>query len=147
MMVNREEGPKGIKLKYLTKGYTHNAADGIHGNNETKTRKKRKYYDFPDFVECVANGRKGVSAIELKNFRDWKYKKRTPGKKGFTPTKVKVSCCSYLSKGVPRHEIPPRFRRRGKAMLVSSEEIQYQAASRAQLCSEGCSKPEKSFNC
>ena len=40
MMVNREEGPKRITLKYLTKGHTHNAADGIHGNIETKMRKK-----------------------------------------------------------------------------------------------------------
>ena len=70
MMVNREEGPKRITLKYLTKGHTHNAADSIHDNIEMKMRKKGKCYDFPDFVDCVANCRKGVSAIELKNFRD-----------------------------------------------------------------------------
>jgi len=41
--VNQINGPNVIIIKYLTKGHTHMSADGIHGNIESKMRKKVKF--------------------------------------------------------------------------------------------------------
>ncbi|KAL5244645.1 hypothetical protein ACI65C_012055 [Semiaphis heraclei] len=38
--VNQIDGPNEIIIKYLTKGHTHMSADGIHGNIESKMRRK-----------------------------------------------------------------------------------------------------------
>jgi len=89
-IVNSSNGPQTVTLKYLTKGHTHNSADGVHGNIETKMRKKGKVYDFPDFVECVSTSRKGLTALELCEFRQWVSRKRAMNKKCVLPKLLSI---------------------------------------------------------
>ncbi|KAK2704052.1 hypothetical protein QYM36_017628 [Artemia franciscana] len=89
-IVNSSNGPQIVTLKYLTKGHTHNSADGVHGNIETKMRKKGKVYDFPDFVECVSTSRKGLTALELCEFRQWVSRKRAMNKKCVLPKLLSI---------------------------------------------------------
>ncbi|KAK2702927.1 hypothetical protein QYM36_018494 [Artemia franciscana] len=89
-IVNSSNRPQTVTLKYLTKGHTHNSVDGVHGNIETKMRKKGKVYDFPDFVECVSTSRKDVTALELCEFRQWVTQKRAMNKKCVLPKLLSI---------------------------------------------------------
>ena len=82
-IVNQVFGPERIILRYLTKGHTHNAAEGIHGNFEVKMKKMGKIHDFGDLLTCVNISRKGVNTITMDNsFRNWTSKKRACTKTG-----------------------------------------------------------------
>jgi len=76
--VNQSDGPNEIIIKYLTKGHTHMSAHGIHGNIESKLRKKGNIYDFDDLTGTVAEIRTKVNVlIKLVKFHQWNNKKRT----------------------------------------------------------------------
>ncbi|KAF0712147.1 Uncharacterized protein FWK35_00029107 [Aphis craccivora] len=67
--VNQINGPNVIIIKYLTKGHTHMSADGIHGNIESKMRKKGKIYVFDDLTDTVAESRMKQIDDPLFNFK------------------------------------------------------------------------------
>lgn len=73
--VNQINGPNVIIIKYLTKGHTHMSADGIHGNIESKMRKKGKIYVFDDLTDTVAESRMKVNVLKLVTFYQWNNKK------------------------------------------------------------------------
>lgn len=84
--VNHSTGPNKITIRYLTKGHTHMSADGIHGNIETKIRRKRSIYDFQELLQVIETSRKNVQVLELNQFNSWQSKKRT-AKKNDDPLK------------------------------------------------------------
>lgn len=83
-IVNSEDGPDEVIIKYLTKGHTHMSADGIHGNIESKIRRKGKVFYFQDLINTIEgsrNGRNKLTVLQLVKFCGWKNKKRTTKKK------------------------------------------------------------------
>lgn len=56
---------KTICLKYLVKGHTYMAADGLHGNIEQRMRSKVNIYDFREFTECVQNSSRRMQIIKM----------------------------------------------------------------------------------
>lgn len=78
--VNQRDGPNEIIIQYLTKDHTHMSAYGIHGNIESKMKKKGKMYDFDDLTDTVAASRTKVKVLKLETFYQWDNKKRTTKK-------------------------------------------------------------------
>lgn len=76
-IVNSENGPDEVIIKYLTKGQTHMSADGIHGNIESKIRRQGKVFDFQDLINTIEGSRNKVTVLPLDTFCEWKNRKRT----------------------------------------------------------------------
>lgn len=74
-IVNLENGPDEVIIKYLTKGHTHMSADGIHGNIEAKIRRKGKVFDFQDLISTIEGSRNKLTVLPLKNFVTGKIKR------------------------------------------------------------------------
>lgn len=72
---------QNITLKYLVKGHTFMAADGIHGKIEQIMRKNQNVYDFNDFFNAVKSSSPRMVPVVLEppNFIKFKniMKKRT----------------------------------------------------------------------
>uniref|UniRef100_A0A2S2NCQ6 DUF7869 domain-containing protein n=1 Tax=Schizaphis graminum TaxID=13262 RepID=A0A2S2NCQ6_SCHGA len=89
--VNQTFGPNEIIIKYLTKGHTHMSADGIHGNIESKIRRKDKVFDFDDLIDNITECRAKVQVLKLETFYQWKSKKKTTKKAGDPLTHFKLT--------------------------------------------------------
>lgn len=65
---------KEICLKYLVKGHTFMAADGIHGKIEQQMRKQKNVYDVQDFIEVCekAAKRNRILSLTIGDFMDLK---------------------------------------------------------------------------
>jgi len=74
--VNSEDGPDEVIIKYYnTKGHTHMSAVGIHGNIESKIRRKGKVFDFQDLINTIEGARNKLTVLQLDKFCGWKNKK------------------------------------------------------------------------
>lgn len=78
--VNKENGPKSITIRYLTKGHTHMTADGVHGNIEKRISRLRNIYDYNDLKNAIRTSRRNIEVVDLTAFRKWDKKKRQPRK-------------------------------------------------------------------
>lgn len=78
--VNKENGPKNITIRYLTKGHTHMTADGVHGNIEKRISRLKNIYDYDDLKNAIRTSRKNIEVVDLDAFRKWDKKKRQPRK-------------------------------------------------------------------
>jgi len=67
------------------------SADGIHGNIESKIRRKGKVYDFDDLIDNITECRTKVQVLRLETFYQWKSKKRTAKKTGDQLTNFKLT--------------------------------------------------------
>jgi len=90
-IVNSEDGPDEVIIKYLTKGHTHMSADGIHGNIESKIRRKGKVFDFQDLVNTIEGSRNKLTVLQLDKFCGWKNKKKTTKQKDDPLTNFKMT--------------------------------------------------------
>ena len=63
-MINSKSNLEQLTLRYFEKGHTFMSADSFHHQIEENIRRKKKLYDFNDYVECVE---KGGMAIEMKS--------------------------------------------------------------------------------
>lgn len=75
ILVNLNNGPEEIIIKYLTKGHTHMSADGIHGNIESKIRRNGKVFDFDDLIDTVEESRSKIKVLNLIHFVNGKTKR------------------------------------------------------------------------
>lgn len=67
------------------------SADGIHGNIESKIKKKGEIYDFDDLIDNITECRAKVKVLRLETFYQWKSKKRTAKKAGDELTNFKLT--------------------------------------------------------
>lgn len=67
------------------------SADGIHGNIESKIRKKGSIFYFKDLISTIEGSRNKLTVLELENFCGWKNKKRTTKNKDDPFINFKVS--------------------------------------------------------
>ncbi len=54
-IVNNEDGPNSVTLKYFTTGHTFMSADNFHSKVEQKMKNMHEVCDWGDFVACVRN--------------------------------------------------------------------------------------------
>lgn len=66
---------ENIIINYFEPGHTFMSADSFHHQVELSLKKQGKTYDFPDFVDAVAQANKGkadVKSMEFQDFFNWK---------------------------------------------------------------------------
>ena len=63
--VNTWWGTQSVSLKYLEKGHTFMAADGIHGEIGKQLKKDKNIVNFDDFVKVCRKGSKTCKTIEI----------------------------------------------------------------------------------
>lgn len=64
-----------LEVKYFEPGHTFMSADSFHHQVELSLKRKKRVYDFKDFLNCVQNSNsKKVNLIEmqLQDFYEWK---------------------------------------------------------------------------
>lgn len=62
-----------IELKFFEPGHSFMSADSFHHSVEMQLRRKKKVYDFEDFMDCVQNTSQKTKIIQMgvNNFFNW----------------------------------------------------------------------------
>jgi len=73
LLVNEEDGPQDITLRYLVPGHTHMAADSCHGHIEKALRRKKDVLDMDDLRDVLLDAADGITVLDLSitDFRSW----------------------------------------------------------------------------
>ena len=73
VLVNQDDGPRSITLRYFVPGHTHMAADGVQGNIEKAIRRKKNVYDMQDMSEVMSKSSSNVTVVDMNisDFREW----------------------------------------------------------------------------